>query len=194
MFFEKIVHILFPERRNQKYIAGITSLTPKNNTVNLCGIDVGYFFSYQDPEIRALIQEAKFHNSSHAQKLLGTTLRSMLPTQEAHIVIPMPLSNARLRERGYNQIAEILRAGNIAFEPKLITRKHKQPQTNLTREQRLHNQENTFLVTAEGKRKIPKAHILLIDDVVTTGATMNAAQAALAPHHPTSITCIALAH
>lgn len=195
LFFD----ILFPPTREELLVR---SLTPhdihKLYTVRQHDT-VHTLSAYTDARVRALIHEAKFHSNTHAQQLLALLLAQYIGEHlhTSHTIIPMPLSRLRFRTRGYNQITEIVR-----YLPKqipctvreniLMRVRDTRPQTELSREERLINVRDAFGVT-HGE-VISGAHILLIDDVLTTGATMHAAKAALLPHAPASITCIALAH
>jgi predicted amidophosphoribosyltransferase len=112
-------------------------------------------------------------------------------------IIPIPLSPARLRARGYNQVLEILQANPL--DPKytiltnvLVRTRNTRPQTELARSERLTNMHDVFGVV-HGE-SIAGKHILLVDDVTTTGTTLKTAKAALLPYAPASITCLALAH
>ena len=90
------------------------------------------------------------------------------------LVVPVPLGEKRLKRRGFNQ-AQML-AENIAkhfsFElnvAAVVRRKNTDTQTSMTRTQRLENVKGAFSVT--DKQQISGKNILLIDDIVTTGAT-----------------------
>ncbi len=94
----------------------------------------------------------------------------------------MPLHSTRLREREYNQ-AEIL-STNIAREfnkvvacDVLIRNRNTKTQTELEPEQRLHNVRGSFFV--KKAEKINKKNLLLVDDVLTTGATSSEAAGTL---------------
>ncbi|MGM9712641.1 MAG: ComF family protein [Prevotella sp.] len=93
----------------------------------------------------------------------------------ADILVPIPLSRQRERERGYNQSRElcvgIASVVPIAICDTLLARKSfSQSQTMLTARERQENVEGAFsLLSAEGLRG---KHIVLIDDIITTGATM----------------------
>lgn len=93
------------------------------------------------------------------------------------LVIPVPLQQKRLRWRGFNQaelIAEKL-AGQfgLALDSRSLVRiKHKTPQAKLNEAERQANVKNCFTLSAEA-RDFKDKMILLIDDVVTTGATLN---------------------
>lgn len=153
---------------------------------------------FSDFNIRALIHEAKFHDSKQAQNLLAVLVERFLKERsgEFDLIIPVPLSKKRLRERGHNQVASILMAGKcddayIASDM-LMRVRHTKPQTELAKKARLQNVRDAFLVThpngVEGRR------VLLVDDVMTTGATLHAAKLALLQHSPAAVTCLALAH
>jgi len=154
--------------------------------------------AYRDTRIRALIHEAKFHGNTDAFLLLSTLCTKYLESAvtTVDVIIPVPLSPARLRARGYNQVHEIFRAAatqaHIPIETGVLKRiRNTRPQTELKRTERHTNMRDAFGV-AHGER-ISGKHILLVDDVMTTGTTLRAAKATLLPHGA-SITCLAIAH
>lgn len=152
---------------------------------------------YDDSDIKALIQEAKFHGNIKAFKLLNILIQMYLSetTTAYDLIIPIPLPSTRMRMRGYNQVHEILRAGDlpVPIDTKILRRvRHTRPQTELTKKERLTNLRDAFGVT-DGEI-IQGKHILLVDDVTTTGATLEEAKRALQVHKPASVTRLALAH
>jgi ComF family protein len=97
--------------------------------------------------------------------------------EERAAIIPVPLSAARNRERGYNQsallgrrLAEIWRIP--LWENVLGRARDTRSQTELTPEERLGNVAGSFAI-GMGVDALPGAHVVLVDDVVTTAATMN---------------------
>ena len=94
------------------------------------------------------------------------------------ILLPIPLHKKRLRWRDFNQ-AEMLSkklAANfhLNHQPHILKRKrYTAAQIELKREQRLDNIKNAFQVTKEWQDKLKNGKILLVDDVTTTGATLN---------------------
>ena len=102
---------------------------------------------------------------------------------ERQALIPVPLSTRRQRQRGYNQSALLAAAmasrwrvpvwGDVLQRTRFAS-----SQTRLTPEQRLHNVSGAFRVAGHAAR-LRGAHVVLVDDVVTTAATLNACAAAL---------------
>lgn len=99
-------------------------------------------------------------------------------------VLPVPLSRERLRERGYNQALELARrlasGHGLAMSAELLQRIRDTPhQIGMTREQRERNLRDAFWVDDPSGSVLGGAHVALVDDVLTTGATANAAALAL---------------
>lgn len=100
---------------------------------------------------------------------------------QADIIAPVPLHWSRLITRRYNQSAEIARRlAAVAGRPKaavptLLRRTRKTgTQDGKTREQRHANMDGAIQVTSRSAGRIENAHVLLVDDVMTTGATLSA--------------------
>jgi ComF family protein len=99
------------------------------------------------------------------------------------VLIPMPVSKKRLEERGYNQALLIARRLghqlNVACDAHcLIKTRETQKQSGLSAQQRQHNLGDAFVVAGN----VENLHIGLVDDVMTTGATLAAARNALSEH------------
>jgi len=97
---------------------------------------------------------------------------------ERTALIPIPLAAARKRQRGYNQSALIARELGVlwrvsVWEDVIARTRETSSQTRLTPEQRLDNVAGSFCVMAEKRGELRGAHVVLVDDVVTTAATLN---------------------
>ena len=97
---------------------------------------------------------------------------------EFELIIPVPLYKTKYRERGYNQSDYICTGINryldIKFVPDLVKRlRYTSTQTKLTREQRIDNMKDAFELNKKYKDQIYGKSIIVVDDVVTTGSTMN---------------------
>ena len=99
--------------------------------------------------------------------------------EERAALIPVPLAAARKRERGYNQSA-LIAAGLSerwcipVWENLVVRTRETSSQTRLTPEQRLGNVAGSFAVGAHQRTALQGAHLMIVDDVVTTAATLNA--------------------
>ncbi|MBL8097546.1 MAG: ComF family protein [Anaerolineales bacterium] len=96
------------------------------------------------------------------------------------MIIPTPLGKQRMKERGYNQVAMVAKplalALQVQYAPDAITRrKETRTQVGLTKPERKKNVEGAFQSSANVKRK----HIVVMDDVSTTGATLSSIAEAL---------------
>lgn len=140
-----------------------------------------------DGVIKELIHQFKYKGKTHLGETLSGLLREFiieydLPIDYLDCVIPVPLHKTRLREREFNQ-AEILSryiAQNFKLNMSTDTlsrSRHTKTQTELDFDKRALNVENSFLV--EKPENTAGKNILLIDDVLTTGATSSEAARSL---------------
>jgi len=142
---------------------------------------------YADPVLKTLIHALKFQFVRDAAKPLGRMLgdyAARLGIPRAYdLVVPIPLGRRRRRERGFNQselIARVFaeRCGLPMESGALQRTRHTPPQSGLRKtEARLSNVAGCFEAGDPGK--VAGRNIILLDDVVTSGATMHAASAAL---------------
>jgi ComF family protein len=143
-------------------------------------IDRTFLLTDYAPPFDRLITNMKFHGQLHiAQnlgRLLGETLAATLPERisEEFVMIPIPLSRERFLERGFNQAAHIAkgvlkRIPAISQKTVIARQSAHRAQSLLTREERLAHLSNAYVLVED-----PPRTALLIDDVMTTGATLNA--------------------
>jgi len=104
--------------------------------------------------------------------------------RECRALIPVPLAAARERARGFNQSAVLARAlgramGVAVWEDVIERPRTTETQTRLTPEQRSYNVANAFRIVPGASARLRDAHVILVDDVVTTAATLNECAATL---------------
>ena len=130
-----------------------------------------------------LITQFKFHSAldlapALSQRLLDTFGQSAEPAPA--LLLPIPLSTERLRERGYNQAWELARrlarALSCQADPNLLLRVKDTPhQLALAPDQRAGNVRAAFAVEPRRRAELAGATVTLVDDVMTTGATVSEA-------------------
>lgn len=194
---------IFPPRSSELLIRELRNV-PETLYFQRNYIDILYLASYERPIIQALIKENKYHHNTFAAEKLGELFETWLKTQSEQtlIIVPIPQSKERAREREHNQVATILQHINYQSNQKISTSllqktKHTATQTSLNRSERLKNVARSFSCsTKEASRIEAGTTIVIVDDVVTTGSTLKEARASLAPHLPLSCTIIlvAIAH
>ena len=136
--------------------------------------------SYEFPA-DVLVQGLKFRGELALAPLLGQLLAARLPRgARVDWILPVPLSAARLRSRGFNQALEIARAIAAATGCRLAPllaerRRDTPPQLGLTLKERARNLRGAF---GCGER-LERAEVALVDDVMTTGTTLGELAATL---------------
>ncbi len=143
---------------------------------------------YYEPhsEMAQMVYQLKYNQRPDIGEDLGRIMATEMQTahyfDDINLLIPIPLSRKRLRQRGYNQ-SEMLASGisemtGIPIDTQVLRRRHfRQSQTALNRQERQKNVEGLFLT--KNAEILENKHILLIDDICTTGATLTAAAKAL---------------
>jgi ComF family protein len=126
--------------------------------------------------IHALKYEKRFSIGLFLGKVLGKTLREIIPSWEINLIIPVPLHHLKKAERGYNQSAYIAKGLSkelkLPYNERAIKRtRFTESQTTMTLQERQANIEGVFAV--RNKNKVKAKNILLVDDVITTGSTIS---------------------
>lgn len=141
-------------------------------------------FSYQGG-IRRSLYRLKYGNKQEYAEVYGKEMAARLGRwirqMNITLIVPVPLHRSRKRERGYNQAALLARelgsCTGIAVEEKLLMRVRKtDPLKSMTGRERRKNLQGAFRVQ---KKIAPGTHILLVDDIYTTGSTVDAAAVCL---------------
>ena len=146
----------------------------------VCATDYGFPWD-------RLIGRFKYEPAPELASLLSTALATAAGQTAAALpqaFVALPLSAARLRERGFDQAWELARRlgaslGLPAHARALERRFDGRAQAELTRTQRLRNLQGAFTVTASARPAVEGRHLALVDDVMTTGATAQEAARAL---------------
>jgi ComF family protein len=121
---------------------------------------------------REIVHHLKYADRVSLAVPIGRMLRETLEYHEftGTLAIPVPLHRSRQRQRGYNQAELIARNLGIRVDNRLVRRRRKtSSQTGLSRAERARNLSSAFEATADVRGRA----LILVDDVMTTGATMN---------------------
>ena len=195
-FFADIIDLVLPPRPTERVVRSLHIETLQS----LGGEEP---LPYHDPRVTALVWELKYHASSRSAALAGEYMAEILLAAASEelgvpLLIPVPMHAARLRERGHNQTELLCKEsmthiGNaLEYAPKALIRTiNTKTQQGLPRAERLKNIKNSMKVVypelVEGRVCI------VVDDVTTTGATLEEAKRALTAAGARAVHTIALA-
>ena len=138
--------------------------------------------SFDEGPVRQLVYRLKYYDRMELARPLGRWMArvGVELLEEADLLVPIPLHRMRLANRRFNQSMSLARAISqvcgVPVEAFALERaKRSQPQVGLSRIQRAANVQGAFRAPEEKRRLIAGRRIVLVDDVLTSGATSNAA-------------------
>lgn len=158
-----------------------------------------YYF-HKSTAIQHIIHQFKYHHKKEVAifmgKLMGNMLRQSIFFSDVDAIVPIPLHSKKQQLRGYNQsdllstgISEMMKIPVLYHGIKRVA--FTESQTKKSRMERWQNVKNAFEVTFP--EEVRGKHILLVDDVVTTGATLEACSEVLLRIPGTKVSLAALA-
>ncbi|MDX9753438.1 MAG: ComF family protein [bacterium] len=143
-------------------------------------------FSYYDPKLRRCIHDLKFHYHTALAEVLGgmlaDTYGKVVLQKKIDAIVPVPLHKKRLRDREFNQstllASPLARVADIPIVETVVHRiKKTRPQSQLNRDARKSNPVGAFAPVQAGC--VQNQSLLVVDDIFTTGTTVNQVCAAL---------------
>ena len=158
------------------------------------------FYFSKKGKVQQLIHELKYNKQQQVGTLAGNWLGSEMAEsnrfERMDCIIPVPLHQKKLKSRGYNQVTtfgkSLAKILNITYDETILVKiSSTKTQTKKLRFDRWKNVQELFEV--QNKYRLINKHILLIDDIITTGATLEACCEALSKIEglKISIACIA---
>ena len=185
-----IIDMVLPrrERRIRTESRELENIPLSPQSHDILGVHITTIMDYRDSAVEDLIRSLKYDGSAHAAKLAASLLADYLREEIASsrmfsvrkiLLVPVPLHKRRARERGWNQIELVLKGLPVEFQngtlatlaPHALARtRETRAQTRLARSERLSNVAGAFSIADE--QSVSGAHVFLLDDVTTTGATL----------------------
>lgn len=221
-FAQNLIDFIFPKSEEVYHLESLSAgelIEKLSKAREIKDENLIVLFDYKDPMVKTLIWELKYKGNRKIAEKFAAILKDVLQHELAErvlfenfinpLLIPMPISNKRRRERGWNQVEilaeEIMK--NFAVSPRnsekelfecspkvLVKHIHtdSQARTHATKRERLENLSGSMSVQNAGK--IRGRNIILLDDVTTTGSTFTEAKRVLKESGVKKILCVALAH
>jgi len=192
----EFVDMIFPPRPNELLVRKLGTKNPEQFYRRSVFEKIIFLTDYQSPLIQSAIIENKFHHNAEAAKILSTLLFKWQEDEGGNVLfIPIPLGKKRLKDRGYNQVESILnKQKSLSYNSKILQRvKETKPQSKISRSERFENIKTAFAFCPNRANLSDYDLVVILDDVVTTGATLKEAERTLKPHLPAGTKLITLA-
>jgi ComF family protein len=211
-----LLSIVFPAKRKpgRRWESMTTSyfesaVTKATHDAVLARAGAVALFSYNDPLVKEAMHALKYNGQQHVAMLFGALVAEHLKEEladrallhdAAALLIPIPVTFGRHIERSYNQTELIAREtakllpNHLEYAPNILIRQEFHGSNALapTRRERSSNVRGAFDV--KDPEKVRGRDIILVDDIITTGATTHEATATLLGCGARSVSCIAVAH
>lgn len=213
-FVKNIIHALvdwiFPPRPSERIAHTLrprdTLSLPRAHPINA---SVHALFSYKDPRVTSLIWEIKYHKNTQVLSLITPLLADVIQEEYSNhmlfenwhscLLVPVPSTTTHIREHGYSHTQFICEAllpllpPEITYAPHLLKKIIDTPKQHRLKDRntRLNNLKGSQVVTAVIP---PHTAVILIDDVTTTGATLNESKRALKEAGVKHILSFTIAH
>ncbi len=150
--------------------------------------------------VQQLIHNLKYRGHEGIGEFLGNWLGEELKDIESYknidLVIPVPLHKSKLKKRGYNQVAkfgqQIAEALEVPYEDEVLV-KTSSTLTQVFKKREARWQRNNQIFTIQNVERLNGKHILLVDDIITTGATMEACANILTKTHNNKLSIATMA-
>ncbi len=218
-FFGLLLDFLFPAGESVKTFENVSvdefkRRLPPSEPINE---NVAAVFAYSDERVKHLVWEIKYYRNTKiadavgsliAEKMIGGKISAekfgWKTSDWQFLVVPIPLTSRRLRERGFNHTELIAKSVlknlprnlrvNFALAPEILRKiRHTPKQSSIeNREKRFQNIVGAFEVAEP--HLVAGKNIVVIDDVITTGATVSEAKRALFEAGAKSVRAFAVAH
>lgn len=160
-----------------------------------------FFFFSKGSRYRKLLHQLKYNGKKEVGYFLGkefgTELNKVGFYKGIDFIVPVPLHPKRLKQRGYNQAEEIAKGINesmgIPLSTDILVRPgYTETQTRKSREERVKNVSKAFKI--DNFSKLVGKHVLLVDDVVTTGATLEECASTILEAEGAKVSIVTLAY
>lgn len=218
-FFGLLLDFLFPADETVKMSEDVSADELKRRLPPSEPIreDTAAVFAYGDERVKNLVWEIKYYRNAKITETVGTLIAEKIKEKNGQLdgrvfqsarifsdrqflLVPVPLTSRRLRERGFNHTELIAKSvlknlsGNFALAPNILRKiRHTPKQSSIeNRGKRFRNIVGAFEVSEP--RLVAGKNIIVIDDVVTTGATVAEAKRALFAAGARSVSAFAVAH
>ncbi len=192
-FLKRLLDLVLPQKERLVRLDSYKPhhLAPSPQAIQADGCEIITLMSYRTPAVDDCIRALKYDRASSAAPLLANVLAEYLHeevrtfrafSQRPIMLVPVPLHASRMRERGFNQMESVLRALPKEFTDgtrsslvtnALVRTRETAQQTRLSRAERIENMRDAFALSDVARLR--HAHVFLLDDVVTTGATLTEA-------------------
>ncbi|MCD5390103.1 MAG: hypothetical protein LR005_01850 [Candidatus Pacebacteria bacterium] len=203
-FFEDILNIIFVQKYNKKEL-NILHEAPKHREVWIFSV-----FDYKQMKVREMIRYLKTRNDFMLKKNIAKYMSEHVidyisDQQELSyfldpLVIPIPISKKRLRERGFNQthlLAKYFAKSINGIYQKNIIKKYtitKKQALIKNRVDRFKNVKGVFSIQENKKHLVKNRDIIIIDDLSTTGATLMEIKKVLKKNGARNVIAVTIAH